>query len=246
MGAERLAELEAGRVATRDLVEALAIDLGRLAAAALPGVGAARAAGMSAPGVGYLARMATGAGLAIETLGPGAPEALAGHPSDTVRGWGALAVGRLEGLSLEERLARIRPFADDGHFAVREWAWMAVRPAIAADIPMAIRLLCRWSHDNSVNIRRFTTEVTRPRGVWCAHLRPLVADPAPGLVLLEPLRADGARYVQDSVANWLNDAAKSRPDWVAGVVARWGVESPCAATARIIQRATRGMRRQKG
>lgn len=227
----RLAALTAGSAETRDLAECLAIDLGALLRTVDPATPADVLAGVRTGGI--VARMRA----AARHLGP--RDDLAAHPSDTVRGWAALALGEAPGLDLGERLARLRAAADDHHFGVREWAWMALRPHLAAELPRALALLEPWTAAASPYLRRFASEATRPRGVWCAHLAALRADPAPGLILLEPLRADPERYVQDSVANWLNDAGKDHPDWVRGVCRRWGRESPGAATARIRTRALR-------
>jgi 3-methyladenine DNA glycosylase AlkC len=44
------------------------------------------------------------------------------------------------------------------------------------------------------------------------------------------------------VANWLNDAAKTQPDWVREVCARWSRGRVPLATAYIVRRAQRSLR----
>lgn len=233
-----LAELNAGTAESRSLPECLAVDFAALMAAACPDVDAAPL--HAAAGEGITRRMALAARLVLDRRGGAAVVDLAAHPSDTVRGWAAYAVGLLPHLCLEERLAMIRPLADDRHFGVREWAWLGVRAAVAAAPERALALLRPWTAEASPLLRRFASEATRPRGVWCAHVGALRADPSPGLAVLEPLRADPDRYVQDSVANWLNDAGKDHPDWVRALCARWG-EAGGKPTAYIVKRALRNL-----
>ena len=236
----RLALLNGGTVASATLTEGLAIDFTRLLAAAVPAIGGARLERMRAQAAtGITGRMALAAQLLLDA---GADLALLqAHPSDTVRGWVCFAIAAQPGLTLSQQLAAMRPLADDGHFGVREWAWLALRPHLAARLDEAIALLAPWTADPSERLRRFACEARRPRGVWCAHIPELKQQPQLALPLLQPLRADPAVYVQDSVANWLNDAAKSQPDWVRSLCAQWLLESPVAATARICKRAQRSL-----
>jgi 3-methyladenine DNA glycosylase AlkC len=163
------------------------------------------------------------------------------HRSDTVRAWAAFMVGEAEGLSLSDRLSRIAVLADDPNAGTREWAWLALRKHIDAELLKAIKLLTRWTQDPSPNIRRFASEATRPRGVWCAHLPLLKKEPSLGLPILEPLHNDDAKYVQNSVANWINDAGKSQPEFARELCREWRARSPGKSTARICQRALRSL-----
>ncbi|WP_219213912.1 DNA alkylation repair protein [Variovorax boronicumulans] len=163
---------------------------------------------------------------------------LATHPSDVARCWAAQWV-TLSGLPLPAQLEAVRRFAADPHFGVREIAWMAVRDAVIASLDEALALLQPWVSDPDPNIRRFASELTRPRGVWCAQIEALKTEPWRALALLEPLRADPSRYVQNSVANWLNDASKSQGEWVDTLCARWVTASDTPETRYIAKRALR-------
>ena len=167
-------------------------------------------------------------------------QALATHPSDVARCWAAQWV-QFSGLPLAGKLESVRRFAADPHFGVREIAWMAVRADVAAAVDESVRRLQPWVSDPDANIRRFASELTRPRGVWCAQIEPLKAEPWRASGLLEPLKADPSRYVQNSVAKWLNDAAKTQPLWVEDVCARWSRESRSETTAYIVRRARRSL-----
>ena len=166
--------------------------------------------------------------------------ALATHPSDVARSWSTQWV-MFSRMALADKLHAVRRFAADPHFGVREMAWMALRDEVAGSVDEAIALLDPWVRDADPNIRRFASELTRPRGVWCAQIEPLKSQPWRALPLLEPLKADTSRYVQNSVANWLNDASKTQPEWVHEVCERWTAESNAAETAYIVRRATRSL-----
>lgn len=168
-------------------------------------------------------------------------DSIAKHRSDSVRCWAAYMIGLDSRLSLSERLEQIRPFAADPHFGVREIAWMAVREPIINELPIALKHLLPWTANPDPRIRRFAIESIRPRGVWTKHIQVLKDNPALALSLLEPVKSDQDKYVQDSVSNWLNDASKSNPDWVRQVCNTWLQMSDTKATRRITTRAQRSL-----
>lgn len=234
------AALSLGSVQSATLVEGLAVDQAQLLRAVFPALPApVLAAADEICQRGILQRMGGMGSLLWNALGGAGTAACLAHSSDTVRGWACFMVGADPALDLAARLDAIRPLADDAHFGVREWAWMAVRPQLAAELDAALVQLAPWTGASSERLRRFACEALRPRGVWCAHIAALKLQPERALPLLAPLQADASVYVQDSVANWLNDAAKDRPDWVRALCAQWLQGEPSAATQRICQRAMR-------
>ena len=242
--------LNEGRIEAVNLSEWLVIDHGELAGHVLPSVGRrdlvkpVRAA-LAEPGVTTAPKRLVAVAGALAAGCAGVEEAdalwagLMGQPSDTARSWAAGLVGKHPSVRLADRLERLRGAAADRNMGVRECAWMSVRAEVAGDPEGAVRLLVPWTADVEEGVRRFASEVTRPCGVWCAHIAKLREQPEIGLPLLGPLRSDPSRYVQNSVGNWLNDAARARPGWVRSVCAAWRSSSATAATAWIVKRALR-------
>lgn len=164
---------------------------------------------------------------------------ISSHTSDTVRCWMTYTIGRNPHLSLSQKLQKIQSFAADTHFGVREISWMTVRPSIIENLEESLRILSEWTLSEDENIRRFASEATRPRGVWCEHIETLKTNPELALPILEPLKSDSSKYVCDSVGNWLNDASKSQPRFVVDLCSKWEKESPSKATSYIVKKALR-------
>ena len=73
------------------------------------------------------------------------------------------------------------------------------------------------------------------------HVCDLKSRPNLGLPILEPLKADPAKYVQLSVGNWINDAGKDNPDWALALCERWIDESNTEETLKITKRGLRNL-----
>lgn len=164
---------------------------------------------------------------------------LSNHESDTIRCYATYLIALDSNLNILEKLEHSRKLIADKHFGVREIVWMALRPEIADNLTQSIQILSEWTKDSDENIRRFTTEATRPRGVWCKHIEALKENPETGLFILEQLKSDKSIYVQNSVGNWLNDASKTQPEFVINLCKKWKIDSPTIETKKIIKRALR-------
>lgn len=165
------------------------------------------------------------------------------HSSDVIREIAAVMIGEDSSLTFAKRLAWIKPFADDSNPGVREIAWLSLRKYVQADLEKALKCLVPWTGSRNERLRRYASEITRPRGVWCQHLNQLKDNLDLGLPILDPLCADESDYVQKSVANWINDASKSNAKWAVKLTNRWSKESKSLATEKIVKRALRTLRK---
>ena len=168
------------------------------------------------------------------------------HKADLVRCWATVIIAKTPTLNINQTLQKMEPFASDKHFNVRECAWSAVRENIIQNLDESIKILSKWATSEDENIRRFASEATRPRGVSSEHIKELKKNPELGLPILEPLKSDKSKYVQDSVGNWLNDASKTRPEFVRELCIRWEQESNTKETKYIIKRALRTIDKNAG
>ncbi|MDA9163351.1 DNA alkylation repair protein [Rickettsiaceae bacterium] len=167
-------------------------------------------------------------------------EQLQSHKSDTIRTFACYLLGE-QRFSFKEKLNLIKALANDSNSGVREWAWIALRNEFAANLEPSIEMLIDWTASSSENLRRFASELSRPRGVWCKHITKLKQTPELGLALLTPLNSDPARYVQLSVGNWLNDAGKDNPEWAMNLCKTWKNNSNTKETAKICKRGLRNL-----
>lgn len=79
--------------------------------------------------------------------------------------------------------------------------------------------LAQWAEDPNYHVRRLVSEGTRPKLPWAKSVQ---LETAQRLPLLEKLHSDPTRYVTRSVANHLNDIAKTEPEVVTGMLRSWG------------------------
>jgi hypothetical protein len=90
----------------------------------------------------------------------------------------------------------------------------------------------------ALDLPQLARAVAAQIGLDPAHER--MADTLAMLSAFKPVKRH--RYVQNSVANWLNDASKSQPLWVQQICARWSAGAPAPETQYIVRRALRTLR----
>ena len=107
------------------------------------------------------------------------------------------------------------------HVTKRMSCEFAVRPFVRDHYDATYARLLEFTGHDDERVRRLPSEGTRPRLPWGMKVQRLIDDPRPGLALLHRLRHDPSETVRRSVANHLNDVAKSHPELVVETLAAW-------------------------
>lgn len=242
-------QLNLGLIDSRNLVELLVIDQAQLLQNALkPLVSKSELKEINklyAPHceLGIMDRLRGAAHVLQQVFGPASSknkiyQNFSQHISDTVRSW-ACFMHSNQDYSAKTCLTHLEKFANDPHMGVRECAWMTLRPYIISDFKSYKPELVKWTKRAEDGLRRNAIEATRPRGVWCQHFDLLKQNPEIAVDLLENVNSDQSKYVQNAVANWLNDASKSKPEWVISICKNWSKNNDSKSTAYIVKRAQR-------
>jgi len=75
-----------------------------------------------------------------------------------------------------------------------------------------------WAHHENYHVRRLASEGLRPKLPWGKGIPQTTSDRLP---VLDALHADSTRFVTRSVANHLNDIAKTEPEIVLNLLDAW-------------------------
>ena len=105
-------------------------------------------------------------------------------------------------------------------------AEFAVRPFLIKDHKAVLKILSKWAIDSNFHVRRWVSEGTRPLLPWGMKVQLFARDPSYTLPLLDKLKFDSELYVRKSVANHLNDLAKTHPEIIVTTLKSWQKNCP--------------------
>ncbi|WP_100788302.1 DNA alkylation repair protein, partial [Leptospira adleri] len=81
--------------------------------------------------------------------------------------------------------------------------------------------MLEWSFHSDANVRRLSSEGSRPRLPWGMGIPGLKSDPQRTIKILQNLKDDPDEVVRRSVANHLNDISKDHPEIVLEIAEDW-------------------------
>jgi 3-methyladenine DNA glycosylase AlkC len=97
----------------------------------------------------------------------------------------------------------------------------AIRPFLLRYFEKTMKQMQLFALHNDANVRRFSSEGSRPRLPWGMGVPSLKQQPETILPILESLQFDSSEYVRRSVANNLNDISKDHQSLFITTIQKW-------------------------
>ncbi len=119
-----------------------------------------------------------------------------------------------------------------------------IRPFLEKYSTETLQQMLVWSKDKNKHVRRLSSEGVRPRLPWAKKLQKFIDNPKPILPILENLKDDTSKYVQNSVANCLNDILKDNENIGRKIIDSWLI-NPTKECKWIIKHAIRNFRKKE-
>jgi 3-methyladenine DNA glycosylase AlkC len=120
----------------------------------------------------------------------------------------------------------------------------AIRTLLRHDLPRALEVIqSTWLQTDDVDVRRLSSEGTRPYLPWAVRVPALMAASFPTRPILDALYRDDSEYVRRSVANHLNDVSRHDAEAVVDTARSW-LAAPDANTTAVVRRGLRTLIKQ--
>jgi len=121
----------------------------------------------------------------------------------------------------------------------------AIRPLLETNPKKVLKTMLKWSKDDSVHVRRLSSEGMRMRLPWAPKSEVFADYFDDAIKVLDNLKSDEYKFVQKSVGNTLNDLSKTNPEQVIETTDRWLKESKAKETEWIVKHALRTINKKK-
>lgn len=120
----------------------------------------------------------------------------------------------------------------------------AIRPYLEIYPEETLKRMLKWSTNKNKHIRRLASEGVRPRLPWAKKMQQFIDCPEKIIPILENLKNDASKYVQNSVANCLNDILKDNETIGREVIKNW-IQKPTKQRKWIVMHAIRNFRKKE-
>ncbi len=129
-------------------------------------------------------------------------------------------------------------------FTQRHTGEFAIRPLLTAFPQKTVAEMLAWSTDESVHVRRLSSEGLRISLPWSKKIYVCIDEFESYKQILTNLKNDPYKFVQKSVGNNLNDLMKEFPEKAQEIISEWEADNPGKETLWIIKHGLRSERKK--